>query len=168
MCFLPIFKKIFWTLFSLGVSVCTHTRQLEHQRCSRTGRVQKNHKIRKKTQYLKNTLYLNLSYMVHYILSERRKINCIYNCGLSSIHSIPYVFLFYMQEYFHNQPHLSHRLSIHTADKKHGSHLLVFSTSAVKATWCSKYKIQVSLWIWNSILLKMHELSFGEKIKGLV
>ena len=28
-------------LFSLGVSVCTHTRQVEHQRCSRTGRVQK-------------------------------------------------------------------------------------------------------------------------------
>ena len=31
--------KIFRTLFSLGVSVCTHTRQVEHQRCSRTGRV---------------------------------------------------------------------------------------------------------------------------------
>ena len=31
------------------VSVCTHTRQVEpHQRCSRTGRVQKNHKILKK------------------------------------------------------------------------------------------------------------------------
>ena len=29
------------SLFSLGVSVCTHTRQIEHQRCSRTGRVQK-------------------------------------------------------------------------------------------------------------------------------
>ena len=25
--------------------VCTHTRQVEHQRCNRTGRVQKNHKI---------------------------------------------------------------------------------------------------------------------------
>ena len=25
--------------------VCTHTRQVEHQRCSRTGRVQKNHNI---------------------------------------------------------------------------------------------------------------------------
>ena len=31
------------SLFSLGVSVCTHTRQGEHQRCSKTGRVQKNH-----------------------------------------------------------------------------------------------------------------------------
>ena len=38
------------SLFSLGVSMCTHTRQVEHQRCSRTGRVQK------KTQYLMNTL----------------------------------------------------------------------------------------------------------------
>ena len=37
------------SLFSLGVSVCTHTRQVEHQRCRRTGRVQKNHKIRKNT-----------------------------------------------------------------------------------------------------------------------
>ena len=36
--------------------MCTHTRQVEHQRCSRTGRVQKNHK---KTQYLMNTLYLD-------------------------------------------------------------------------------------------------------------
>ena len=33
--------KIFRTLFSPGVSVCTHTRQVEHQRRSRTGRVQK-------------------------------------------------------------------------------------------------------------------------------
>jgi len=37
------------SLFSLGVSVCTHTRQLEHQRCSRNGRVQKNHNILRKT-----------------------------------------------------------------------------------------------------------------------
>ena len=40
--------KIFRTLFSLGVSMCTHTRQVEHQRCSRTDRVQKNHKILRK------------------------------------------------------------------------------------------------------------------------
>ena len=33
---------------SLGVSVCTHTMQLEHQRGSRTDRVQKNHKILRK------------------------------------------------------------------------------------------------------------------------
>ena len=33
------------SLFSLGPSVCTRTRQVEHQRHSRTGRVQKNHKI---------------------------------------------------------------------------------------------------------------------------
>ena len=37
--------EIFRTLFSLGASVCTHTRQVEHQRCGRTGRVQKNHKL---------------------------------------------------------------------------------------------------------------------------
>ena len=50
--------KIFRTLFSLGgVSVCTHTRQVEHQRCSRTFRVQKNPKILRKTQYLMNTLH---------------------------------------------------------------------------------------------------------------
>ena len=35
-------------IFSLGVSVCTHTRQVENQRCCRTGRVQKNHKILRK------------------------------------------------------------------------------------------------------------------------
>ena len=29
------------SLFSLCVSVCTHTRQVEHQRCSRKGRVKK-------------------------------------------------------------------------------------------------------------------------------
>ena len=30
------------------ISVCTHTRQVEHQRCSRTGRVQKNYNILRK------------------------------------------------------------------------------------------------------------------------
>ena len=51
------------SLFSLGVSVCTHTRQVEHQqRCSRTGRVQENHKIlRKKTQYLMSTVYVTMA-----------------------------------------------------------------------------------------------------------
>ena len=44
-CVFSEFLKIFRTLFSLGVSVCTHTRQVENQRCSRTGRVEKNHKI---------------------------------------------------------------------------------------------------------------------------
>ena len=41
-----------------GVSVCTHIRQVEHQRCSRTGRVQENHIFKEKTQYLINTLYI--------------------------------------------------------------------------------------------------------------
>ena len=46
------------SLFSLGVSVCTHTRQVEHQRYSRNGRVQNNHKtLRTKKQYFMNTLY---------------------------------------------------------------------------------------------------------------
>ena len=31
-----------------GVSACTHTRQVEHQRCNSTGRVQKNHNILRK------------------------------------------------------------------------------------------------------------------------
>ena len=36
------------SLFSLGVNVCTHIRQVEHQRCSRTGRVKKNDTILRK------------------------------------------------------------------------------------------------------------------------
>ena len=36
--FSEFFEK-FRTLFSFGVSVCTHTRQVKNQRCSRTGRV---------------------------------------------------------------------------------------------------------------------------------
>ena len=41
------------SLFSLCVSVCTHNRQVEHQRCSRTGRVKKNHKILRKKTYIR-------------------------------------------------------------------------------------------------------------------
>ena len=47
--------KIFRTLaslFSLGVSVRTHTKQAEHQRCSRADRVQKNHNILRKNTIL--------------------------------------------------------------------------------------------------------------------
>ena len=36
------------SLFFLGVSVCTHTRQVENQVGSRTGIVQKNHNILRK------------------------------------------------------------------------------------------------------------------------
>ena len=36
----------------------TNKRQVEHQPCSRTGRVQKNHNFKEKTQYLMNTLYI--------------------------------------------------------------------------------------------------------------
>ena len=43
--FFSEFFKIFRTLSSLGVSLCTQSRQVENQRCCRTGRVQKNHKI---------------------------------------------------------------------------------------------------------------------------
>ena len=32
-----------FSVFPYGVSVCTHTRQVEYQRCGRTGRIQKNH-----------------------------------------------------------------------------------------------------------------------------
>ena len=53
-----IFPNSGLSMFSLGVSVCTHTRQVEHQQCSRNGRVQNYHKIlRKKTQALMNTTY---------------------------------------------------------------------------------------------------------------
>ena len=48
--FSQILIYIFRTLFSLDVSVCTHTWQVEHQRCGRTGRVQKIQKnLRKNT-----------------------------------------------------------------------------------------------------------------------
>ena len=40
-------------LFLFSLSVCAHTRQVEHTRCSRTGRVQN---FKEKTQYLMNTL----------------------------------------------------------------------------------------------------------------
>ena len=40
------------SLFSLGISVCTNTRQVEHQRCSRTDIVQKNHNILRKKHNL--------------------------------------------------------------------------------------------------------------------
>ena len=59
--FFRIFKNISdsgLSLFSLGVSVCKHTRQVVHQRCSRTDRVQKNHKIFRNKQYLMNALYI--------------------------------------------------------------------------------------------------------------
>ena len=63
--YLCFFRKILkysglWPLlFSPCVSVCTPTRQVEHKRWSRTGRVQKNHKILGKNTYLMNTLYIN-------------------------------------------------------------------------------------------------------------
>ena len=47
------------SLFSLGVSVCTHTRQVENQRRSRFGRVQKNYKIlRKNTIFIEHPVFL--------------------------------------------------------------------------------------------------------------
>ena len=62
--FFTIFLKIFRTLFSFGVSVCTHTRQVETKRCIRTGRVQKNHKIlRKNTIFNEHPVDLNLHYI---------------------------------------------------------------------------------------------------------
>ena len=48
-----VFIKYCLSLLSLGVSVRTHTRHVKHQRCSRTGRVQKNqNKILRKKQYI--------------------------------------------------------------------------------------------------------------------
>ena len=44
-----IFRTLAFFCFpSVSVCVHTHTRQVENQRCSRTGRVQKNHKILRK------------------------------------------------------------------------------------------------------------------------
>ena len=42
--------------FPPGVSVCTPARQLEHQRCTRTCRVQKYHNILRKKKYLMQEL----------------------------------------------------------------------------------------------------------------
>ena len=42
-----IFRNLVFLCFP-SVSVCVHSRQVEHQRCSRTGRVQKNHKFLRK------------------------------------------------------------------------------------------------------------------------
>ena len=47
-CVFSDFFEKFRTLFSFGVSLCTQTRQVENQRCSRTRRVQKNHNILRK------------------------------------------------------------------------------------------------------------------------
>ena len=47
--------KIFRTLAFLcfpSASVCVYTRQVEHHRCSKTGRVQKNHKVLRKKHTL--------------------------------------------------------------------------------------------------------------------
>ena len=44
--------EIILSLFSLCVNMCTPTRQVEHQRCSRTGRVQK-----KSQHFKKNTIF---------------------------------------------------------------------------------------------------------------
>ena len=56
--------KIYRTLALLysigGVSVCKHNRQVENQRCSRIGRVQKNFKIsRKNTIFNEHPVYEN-------------------------------------------------------------------------------------------------------------
>ena len=50
--------KMFWSLaFACfpSVFVCTHTRQVERQRCSRTGRGQKNNKILRKNHNIQWT-----------------------------------------------------------------------------------------------------------------
>ena len=75
MCFFQRFQNIpdsRLSLFSLGVSVCTHTRQVEHQRCSSTGRVQKNHNILRKNTILNVVTSLSL-----FILN--RLIKCFYS-----------------------------------------------------------------------------------------
>ena len=53
-----------FSVFSLGVSVCKHTRQVENQRFSRTSRVQKYHNIFRKNTILNEHLVCkkNLNY----------------------------------------------------------------------------------------------------------
>ena len=68
-----IFRTLAFLCF-LSVSVCVHTytRQVEHQRCSRTGRVQKKHKIlRKNTIFNEHTVVYSLSivYTLNILLS---------------------------------------------------------------------------------------------------
>ena len=60
-CVFSEFFRIFRTLPSLGVSLCTQSRQVENQRCCRTGRVKKNHKILRKKHNI-NTLYKSWSW----------------------------------------------------------------------------------------------------------
>ena len=68
MCFSKILIY-FRTLFSRYVSVCTHSRQVEHQRCSRTCWVQKNQKIlRKNTIFNEHPVLLSRGICPHYIL----------------------------------------------------------------------------------------------------
>ena len=74
------------SLFSLCISTCTQTRQVEHQRCSRTGRVQKNHKILRK-----NTIFNEHPIQIYDILFLIRiwilpllthGVLCTYSCVL--------------------------------------------------------------------------------------
>ena len=77
MCFFDDSKYILdsgLSLFSLSVSVCTHTRQVEHQRSSRTGRVQKNHRIlRENTIFNEHPVYCILH------LSKHKQTSCFMN-----------------------------------------------------------------------------------------
>ena len=67
------FQYIFRTLFSLGVSVCTHTRQVEHQRCIRTGRVQKKYKILRKNTIINEH---PVAAVFHNILQGQLTVHC--------------------------------------------------------------------------------------------
>ena len=59
------------SVYFLGVRVCTHIRQVEHQRCSRTGRFQKIHKILSKnvTIFNEHPAFKGAGHVVELLLS---------------------------------------------------------------------------------------------------
>ena len=66
-------------MFSLGVSVCTHTRQVEHQRCSRTGRVQKiQQNLRKNTIFHEHTVHKYMKALKSLLIVIIRSLTFVY------------------------------------------------------------------------------------------
>ena len=82
--FFSEFLKLFRTLFSLSVSVCTHTRQVEHQRCCRTDRVQKNYNnLRKNTIFNEHPVSFFLSFSLFFTPTSSTTSTYPHNFSLS-------------------------------------------------------------------------------------
>ena len=159
------FKNIFRTLFSLGVSVCTHTREVEHQRCSRTGRVQKIQNFKEKTQYLMNTLYsfqnfpsdgdnrAQLSYYLLKILStifiSRLWVNVLQKYCFSSIFFVSFHPYWSPLPYYFRVMHilfrfnLSHPMSIQpsvqSCNLNHGTVTVLPGTTVSPVSWNNQF-----------------------------